>query len=139
MAALRSVKNSRNCFGCGPENDGGLKLEFEKRPDGRLRTRFVPRENHGGWEGVFHGGLMATLLDEMMMAYLYSHGVHAATAELNVRFRKPVQLGDELVVEAWEDARRGPMIRMVSEARRDGELVARGTASCLRIPEEPEP
>lgn len=136
MAALRSVKNSRTCFGCGKENDAGLRLEFTMRPDGRLETRFVPRPIHGGWENVFHGGLMATLLDEAMMAYLYQHGVNAATAELNVRFRKPVYLGEELVVEAWEESRRGPMVRMAAQALRRGEVVARASASCLRIPAE---
>ncbi len=136
MAALRSVKNSRTCFGCGPENDAGLQLKFAMRPDGRLETRFVPRAIHGGWEGVFHGGLMATLLDEAMMAYLYHRGDNAATAELHVRFRKPVHLGDALVVEAWEESRRGPLVRMAAQASRGGEVVARATASCLRIPSE---
>lgn len=136
MAALRSVKNSRTCFGCGPENDAGLKLTFAMRPDGRLETRFVPRAIHGGWEGVFHGGLMATLLDEAMMAYLYHRGDNAATAELHVRFRKPVHLGDELVVEAWEESRRGPLVRMAALASRGGEVVARATAACLKIPPE---
>jgi acyl-coenzyme A thioesterase PaaI-like protein len=136
VAALRSVKNSRLCFGCGPENDAGLRLTFESGASGRLRTRFVPREIHGGWEGVFHGGLMATLLDEAMMAYLFRNGIHAATADLHVRFRKPVRLGEELVVEAWEEARRGRLIRMTAEARRRGVLVARASARCLEIPEE---
>ena len=136
MTALRSVKNSRTCFGCGRENAAGLQLEFELRADGRLETRFAPRDIHGGWENVFHGGLMATLLDEAMMAYLYLHGENAATAELNVRFRKPVHLGEELVVEAWEESRRGPMIRMAAQAFRRDEVVARATASCLRIPAE---
>ena len=139
MSTLRSVKNSRVCFGCGPENAAGLQLEFEMLDGGaKLRTRFAPRAIHGGWEGVFHGGLMATLLDEAMMAYLYRSGIHAATAELTVRFRKPVRLGEELVVEAWSEERRGRMIRTVAEARRDGELVARANASCLEIAEGAE-
>ena len=135
---LRSLKNSRTCFGCGVENDAGLQLKFETAPDGRLTTRFAPRDIHGGWEGVFHGGLMATLLDEAMMAYLYRKGVHAATAELTVRFREAVRLGEELVVQAWEEERRGRLVYMRAEARRDGLLVAHASARCLELPDAPE-
>lgn len=133
MAGFSSVKNSAHCFGCGKENEGGLQLDFEIRPDGKLETRFTPRAGHGGWEGVFHGGLMATLLDEAMMAYLYLTGTNAATAALDVRFRQPVHLGEDLVVTAWEEGRRGRMVQMVSEARRDGTIVARGKSRCLVV------
>ena len=136
MASLRSVKNSALCFGCGKENEGGLRLDFELRPDGRLETRFTPRPTHGGWQGVFHGGLMATLLDEAMMAYLYLTGTNAATAALEVRFREPVGIGEELVVTAWEEGRRGRVVRMASEARREGEVVARGASRCLVIEDQ---
>ena len=136
MAVLRSVKNSRVCFGCGVENEAGLQLKFETLPNGRLETRFAPRDIHGGWEGVFHGGLMATLLDEAIVAYLYRKGVNAATAELTVRFREAVRLGEELVVQAWEEERRGRLIRMTAEARRGDVLVAHATARCLELPKE---
>jgi uncharacterized protein (TIGR00369 family) len=130
---LRYLKNSAQCFGCGKENEAGLQLDFEMRPDGRLETRFTPRPEHGGWEGVFHGGLMATLLDEAMMAYLYRTGTNAATAALEVRFREPVAIGEELVVTAWEEGRRGRLVQMASEARRGGNVVARGRSRCLLI------
>lgn len=119
------------CFGCGPDNAVGLQLEFTNRPDGRLETSFVPRAHHTGWEGILHGGLMATLLDEAIMAYLYRNGVNAATAELNVRYLAPVKLGEEIVVQAWEETRRGRLFRMAAEARTSGAVVARASASCL--------
>jgi acyl-coenzyme A thioesterase PaaI-like protein len=76
---------------------------------------------------------MATLLDEAMMAYLYRTGTNAATASLEVRFREPVAIGEQLVVTAWEEGRRGRLVRMVSEARRDGIVVAEGRSRCLVI------
>ncbi len=133
MATLGSVKNSTHCFGCGKENEGGLQLDFEIRDDGKLETRFTPRPEHGGWEGVFHGGLMATLLDEAMMAYLYLTGTNAATASLEVRFRDPVHLGERLVVTAWEERRKGRIALMTAEARRNNEVVASGKSRCLVI------
>jgi uncharacterized protein (TIGR00369 family) len=136
LTALRSVRNSRLCFGCGKDNAAGLRLDFEILDDGRLETRFSPRDIHGGWDGVFHGGLMATLLDEAMLAYLYLTGTNAVTAELTVRFRQPVRLGEELVVHAWETGRRGRRIEMASSARRGERIVARATARCLAVPSE---
>jgi len=126
-----SLRNSPLCFGCGKENEAGLRLDFELLDDGRLETHFVPRDIHGGWEGVFHGGLMATLLDEAMLAYLYWNGLDATTASLEVRFRRPVELGQRLTVHAWAGERRGRLVRMEAEARREGELMASARARCL--------
>ncbi|GJM44464.1 MAG: acyl-CoA thioesterase [Gemmatimonadota bacterium] len=133
MAAPSPLRNSPLCFGCGKDNEAGLQLDFQLLPDGRLETYFEPRPIHGGWEGVFHGGLMATLLDEAMLAYLYWNGMDATTASLEVRFRKPVSLGERLQVHAWSPERRGRLVRMESEARRDGELVASARAKCLVV------
>jgi acyl-coenzyme A thioesterase PaaI-like protein len=130
---LFSVKNGNRCFGCGKENESGFQLDFELDADGRLTTRFRPRENHGGWEGIFHGGLMATLLDEVMLACLYRRGVNAATASLEVRFREPVRIGEELEVQAWETGRKGRLYEMKAEARRGGVVVAQGSAKCLKV------
>jgi acyl-coenzyme A thioesterase PaaI-like protein len=139
LSGLRSVKNSRLCFGCGKENEAGLRLDFEMCADGRLETRFTPRSIHGGWEGVFHGGLMATLLDEAMLAYLYQKGIDAATAALEIRYREPVGIGEEVLVHAWEEGRRGRLVSMRAEASRDGKLVAKASARCLRIVEKESP
>jgi acyl-coenzyme A thioesterase PaaI-like protein len=125
------LRNSELCFGCGPQNEAGLQLEFQMLPDGRLETRFRPRAIHGGWKGIFHGGLMATLLDEAMLAHLYLRNVHAATAALEVRFAEEVRLGDELVVHAWESSHRGRLHTMEATAQRDGKIVARAQAKCL--------
>ena len=76
---------------------------------------------------------MATLLDEAMMAYLYMTGTNAATASLEVRFRAPVAIGDQLVVTAWAEGHRGRMVQMVAEARREDVVVAQGKSRCLVI------
>lgn len=125
------LKNSLTCFGCGKDNDAGLQLDFELLGDGRLETFFAPRDIHGSWAGVFHGGLMATLLDEAMLAYLYLNGKSATTGSLEVRFRRPVALGEELRVLAWSSGGRGRMVEMRATAERNGELVAEGKARCL--------
>lgn len=131
MGPPPALTNSPHCFGCGKANEAGLQLDFELRDDGRLETRFAPRRIHGSWDGIFHGGLMATLLDEAMLAYLYLNGKNATTGSLEVRFRKPVALGEELRVLAWSSGARGRMVEMRATAERNGELVAEGKARCL--------
>jgi len=137
VSGVPDLVNSPMCFGCGKRNDAGLQLDFELLDDDRMRTRFVPRDIHGGWEGVFHGGLMATLLDEAMLAYLYLNGMRATTGSLSVRYRKPVPLGVELIVHAWSSGRRGRLVNMEATAERDGVTVASATARCL-LTDEPE-
>ncbi len=128
---LNGVKSSDHCFGCGKRNAAGLQLEFRMSPNERLETRFRPRDIHVGWEGVFHGGLMATLLDEAMLACLHLLGVDAATASLEVRFHEPVRVGEEVVVHALRTSRRGRLHEMTATARLEGRVAARASAKCL--------
>ncbi|MDP6460553.1 MAG: PaaI family thioesterase [Gemmatimonadota bacterium] len=124
--------NSPDCFGCGPGNEAGLQLVFESAPDGTIQTEFTPRRIHTGWEGVCHGGILAALLDETMIAYLKARGESAATASLEVRFRRPAPIGEALRVEAREVSRRGRLVRMEAKALRGGQIVVEAVADCIR-------
>ncbi len=68
MVALENPPEN-GCFGCGPANERGLKLRFERveLPDGtaELRTFFRPEPNETGWPGLFHTGLHFTVLYEV--------------------------------------------------------------------------
>ena len=79
-----------NCFGCSPANEIGLHLEFWEDEEG-LIARWNPQKWFEGWKGVLHGGIQATLLDEMaawvVFIKLKTAGV---TSELNVTYQKPV-------------------------------------------------
>ncbi len=91
------------CFACGVDNPDGLRLKFEYPEPGLCRAEFVPKAKHQGWKGVLHGGIVSTLLDEAMAHALGSYGGGAAssgavTAELKVRFKKPVPIGEKIVL-----------------------------------------
>ena len=58
------------CFACGKANPIGLKLEFE-RNDEECSATFIPQREHQSYDGRMHGGLISTLLDEVMGNYLY--------------------------------------------------------------------
>jgi uncharacterized protein (TIGR00369 family) len=78
------------CFVCGQDNPRGLCIQFIAQAD-HVYAEFVPEPFLAGYENVVHGGIASTLLDEAMIWAAYaSQGVFGVTAELTVRFRKPM-------------------------------------------------
>ncbi len=94
---MRELPHTRSCFVCGEANAAGLKLRFET--DGHaVQTRFRPGPEYVGFRETVHGGLVATLLDEIMVwACAVQTRRFAVCAELTVRFLKPVRPGAEYV------------------------------------------
>jgi len=89
------------CFACGQDNPAGLKLVFTHQPEGAADAVWVPGQEHQGWPGVVHGGLLSTVLDEAMSHAVLAAGLKAMTAELRVRFRRPAPPGGELRIRGW--------------------------------------
>src|SRR5438270_6607393 len=124
------------CFGCGGANDSGMLLTFvqdnEKR---RIIGRFVLGERYQGGGGMAHGGIIATLLDEAMGKVCRFREVRAVTAELSVKYLKPVNVRDEIIVEGWEESeQKGRTSFHVGEIRNAaGEVLARGHARFVII------
>lgn len=90
----KDTKNSHdyNCFGCSPFNEIGLHLEFWE--DGEeLIAKWQPRKSLEGWMGVLHGGIQATLLDELAgWIVLIKMKTAGVTAAMNVEYLKPLTL-----------------------------------------------
>jgi uncharacterized protein (TIGR00369 family) len=119
---------TNRCFGCGGANDAGMKLAFEQ-DNGKRRIvgRFVLGERYQGGGGMAHGGIIATLLDEVMGKVCRFREVRAVTAELNVEYLKPVNVENEIVVEGWETEQKGRNLFHVGEIRNlAGDVLARG-------------
>jgi uncharacterized protein (TIGR00369 family) len=96
IIAMRELPHTHSCFVCGESNAIGLKLRFTT--DGRaVHTRFRLRAAHIGFRGVVHGGILTTVLDEIMVwACAVPTGQFAFCAELTVRFLNPVRPDDEI-------------------------------------------
>ncbi len=91
---MRSVNNDNRCFACGKNNPIGLKLDF--KTDSELTiSQLIIDENYAGWEGIVHGGILSTMLDEVMVKSANSKGFVCVTGELNVRYKKPCLTGKE--------------------------------------------
>jgi acyl-coenzyme A thioesterase PaaI-like protein len=95
---MKELPHTHSCFVCGESNPLGLKLRFQT--DGKsVTTRFRPRAEHIGFKGVVHGGLTATVLDEIMVwACVVATRKFAFCAELNVRYLQPLAPEMEVVV-----------------------------------------
>jgi len=117
------------CFVCGKENPIGLQLTFIEKDESYITT-FTAGPQHQGYDGIMHGGLVSTILDEVMARYLYAQGFNAVTAKLEVRFRKPTPIGQQLTATGRVVGKRGNMYELVSEITLpDGTITAQGKAT----------
>jgi uncharacterized protein (TIGR00369 family) len=126
---IRLEPNPTNqCFGCGGNNAGGMKLTFEQdNANRRIVGRFVLGERYQGGGGMAHGGIIALLLDEAMGKVCRFRDVRAVTAELSLEFLKPVAVDKEIVVEGREMEMNGRNLFLAGEIRNEnGDVLARG-------------
>jgi acyl-coenzyme A thioesterase PaaI-like protein len=89
------------CMVCSQLNPSGLALKFTTNDDGSVGASFLGHPALEGFQGVLHGGVIALLLDGAMTNCMFARGCVAMTAELNVRYRAPVAIGDEMFIRAW--------------------------------------
>ncbi|NLI47304.1 MAG: PaaI family thioesterase [Acidobacteria bacterium] len=136
------MERDRFCFCCGTDNPHGLQLRIaHDESTGRVFTECVLAERYQGYRGTVHGGLLATLLDELMAhAALRVAGGHAATARMEVAFRRPVPVGEPLRVEAEADKVSGRRIQTrgwIVNSR--GERLAEASALFLAVSADGSP
>src|SRR5208337_3709417 len=126
------LEDNGKCFVCGKDNPCGLKLSFTLI-DGKITSEFTPSALHQGYKDITHGGIITALLDEAMIQAALSEGVSPVTAEINVRFKKPLIAGERSHIEA-EIVKKGARLiearaRLTSPAT--GDVIAEGHAKLL--------
>jgi acyl-coenzyme A thioesterase PaaI-like protein len=105
------------CFACGTLNLEGMGLVLHLEPQ-RSWTELSLEDRFQGWDGIAHGGIVCTILDEVMAWSLASTDDWGVTARMQVEFRKPVPLGTPLRADGWITSRRRRIID--TEARITG-------------------
>jgi len=128
---------SNYCFGCGPANPWGLQLKFYL--DGDLCcTKISIPEHFQGYPGIAHGGIVSTIFDELMANHLYLHQVVAMTADLQVRFKKPVPTGKPLLFRSrLLSTGRHRLSELEAWAELDGEVLAQARGKMMLAPFDP--
>lgn len=117
------------CFVCGKDNPIGLKLTFREE-DNKYISQFTAGPEHQSYDGIVHGGLISTLLDEIMAGYLTAKGHHAVTGRLEVRYRHPTPIGEPLTIIGWITRERGKLYEMAAEIQLpDGTVTAEGKST----------
>ena len=116
------------CFGCGGANERGMQLAFEQDDVAQqIRGNFRLGTEYQGGPGFIHGGIIATVLDEVMGKVCRFRGVRAVTAELNVEYLEPVLVDADLVVEGYEVEMKGRNLFLAGDIRDvSGRVLARG-------------
>jgi acyl-coenzyme A thioesterase PaaI-like protein len=131
-----------NCFACGTANPIGLHLEFFQSGNS-VCTEITIGKNHAGWENISHGGIISTLLDEVMSwTILYFKRVFFLTRKMEVKYIKPVLIGTPLLVKGSliEHSESGNSIKVLAEIRDDtGALLAKGSGEFIQIKKEDLP
>lgn len=124
------------CFACGRANPIGLHLDFDVARR-RAETRFVPRREHTGYDGLVHGGIVTALLDETMGWAIFHEGVWGVTARINVTFRRPIEVGTELAITGEVTKETHRAVETHGEVRdAAGALLVEADATFLVMPEE---
>lgn len=86
------------CFVCGTDNPYGLQLNFSLHK-GKSETTFTGKSTHLGYENIVHGGIISAILDDAIIWAVYaSKGSLGMTAELTVRFLKPVPMNKKFLI-----------------------------------------
>ena len=135
---LLQLPHTSGCLVCGRDNPHGLKLDLHVNPEtGVVTLGFTPRPEHIGFEGIVHGGVIATVLDEVMVwAATWAGRRFCVCGELTTRFRREAAVGRVLVVTAKVESNRPRLLVTSAEVRdaESGELVATGTAKYVPVP-----
>jgi len=120
------------CFACGVDNPIGLQIRFQM-VDGRCTGQFTPGKNHVGYENTVHGGIIFSALDDVMANALYLQDMKAHTARCEIRYRRPLQVGQTINLSGWIDSERRRVVVLKGEARLAGDdsLVAECEASFM--------
>src|SRR5688500_4991698 len=102
------LPHTAGCRVCGRQNPHGLRLSLDvDESSGAVRVDFTPRPEHIGFEGIVHGGVLATVLDEAMVwAATWAGRRFCVCGELTTRFRREAAVGQPLVVEARVETNR---------------------------------
>lgn len=129
---MKAIQRYGNCFVCGDNNDIGLKIDFYEK-DGKARAEFTPTKNFEGYKDILHGGILSTLLDEVMIKSILAKEILTVTSQIEVKFKKPAVIGEKLIIEGGITGERGRLILAEGKVfREDGTVVAEAKGKFFR-------
>ncbi len=131
---IMELVDDQMCFVCGKQNRLGLQLDFELVGEEEIRTTFLPTQRFQGFKDLVHGGIIAMLLDEVMVNGVWRRGIRAVTGKLEVRLKHPVKIGEPLHFVARRVRDGGKILEMEGQATTaQGVVVAEAKGLLMRV------
>jgi acyl-coenzyme A thioesterase PaaI-like protein len=141
MSTSRIIQpNSKMCFICGLENPVGLRLRIYQTEPGVIETTYTAPEHFQGYPGVLHGGIVATILDEISgRAHMGDPSAprFMFTGKLEVKYRKNVPTGKPLKIIGKAGKTKGKMAEgWAGIYDEEGTLLAEANTLLINVPQE---
>jgi acyl-coenzyme A thioesterase PaaI-like protein len=128
-----TFRDDRYCLCCGEKNPLGFKMTFRYEGERLLSETVIPKEFQG-FADVVHGGVLGTLLDEVLVNLYWLKGLRCVTVEYTVRLKAPCPTGQKVFLSAEPAGSKKRVHYALAQARlEDGTLVAEATAKCMEI------
>jgi len=126
------LEDDRFCFVCGSNNPHGLQLTF-RRDGEKICSDFTPAKRFQGYRDILHGGIISAVLDEVIVHAAMAAGRSPGTADLRVRFKKPVLIDRPVTAEGMVTKKGTRVVegtgRLIDAAT--GELLAEAEAKMI--------
>ncbi len=128
---VKEIIKYSGCFVCGDENPDGLRIPFYYDQE-KAVAKYVADSKYQGYKGIFHGGLVATLLDEIMAKAVLARQRYCMTVEMSVRFKKAIPVTSNLNLAGRVTADRGRILETSGEITGDdGTVYATATGKYM--------
>lgn len=130
----KELSDDRYCFACGPLNPIGLRMEVSYRNNKAFSRLSIKREFQG-WQNIIHGGVLATVLDEIMAHAVIHYVGHCVTTSLQITYRTPLHADQDIEVVGYvaEEKRRVAIARGEITIPESKQIIATGESKFLLI------
>lgn len=126
------IERDNFCFACGKDNPRGLKMDIEI-DEKRAQSIYRVRPEYQGWRKITHGGILSTILDEMMVWAAAGREIHTITAEMTVRFKNPLPTDRTVKVEGRVVEEKKRIILAEAKVFDEEKVYAEATGKLFRV------
>ncbi len=134
---MEALPGFKNCFVCGKDNPFGLNITFLKDKN-EVRAELIPESKHQGFKGIVHGGILFSILDEIMgRTAVITKRLMTLTVEVNIKYRKKAKVGEKIIFTAHMTKDLGRMIEAQGQVcKEDGTLIAEAKGRFIVLSKE---
>lgn len=121
---MEAIPNYPTCFVCGDKNRIGLKVAFFY-DEGKAKAEYTPTREFEGYKDILHGGIISSLLDEVMIQSIVALGILTFTIQIEVKFKTSAKTGEKILLEGHIIEDKGRVILTEGKAfKLDGTIIA---------------